>query len=130
MGTSALPLDPRSVPERVPPLAVDLIISVLQNDTDILLTEIAQGTATIFLRMMALLILFQGLNATLKCIVHKATYLKLCVQVKTIKCIGEKSQEIFKSIPETILCLLEPINQQVYLNMMELSSSIQIANTS
>lgn len=82
---SALPLDPHSVPQRVPPLAVNLIISVLQNDTDIFLTpEIAERTATIFLRMMALLIPFQGLSATLKYIVHKTTYLKLCIQV-TIK---------------------------------------------
>jgi len=112
-------------------VAVSLIISVLQNNTGILLTsQIAEGAATIFLRMMALLILFQGLNATLKYIVRKTTYLKLCIQIKAIKCTREESQEIFKSVPETILCLLEPINQQVYLNMVELSSSAQIASTS
>lgn len=113
MGTSALPLDPRSVPQRVPPVAVDLIISVQQNDADILShLQIAEGTASIFLRKMALLIPFQGLNAALKYIVHKTTFLKLCVQVKTIKCIREKTQEIFKSTPETISCLLEPINHE------------------
>lgn len=94
-------------------MAVDLIISVLQSDADILSSPpIAEGTATIFLRMMALLIPFQGLSATLKYIVHKTTFLKLCMQVKTIKSLKEKSQEIFKSIPETTSCLLEPINHE------------------
>lgn len=73
---SALPLDPHSVPQRMPPLAVNLIISGLQNDRDILLTcQIAEGETTIFLTMMVPLILFQGLNATLKYIVHKPIYL-------------------------------------------------------
>lgn len=131
MQTSALLLDPHSVPQRVPPLAADLIISVLQNGADILLTpKIAEGPASIFLRAMALLILFQGLNATLKYVAHKSTYLNVCIQVKSIKSVWEKSPEIFKSIPETILCLLEPTNQQICLNMMGLSSSAQIANAS
>lgn len=108
---TALPLDPRSVPQRVPPLVVSLVISMLQYSTDFFLTpQIAEGTAIIFLRMMALLILFQGLNAPLKYTVHKTAFLKLCIQVKTMNCIREKSQEISNSIPEIIVCLLEPIS--------------------